>query len=537
LSFAIGFDQVAAEKAKRPRRIRQSAPHRIPKIHAMTAAPPPLLAMRGISKRFGATQALANVSLDVAAGEVLALIGENGAGKSTLMKILSGAVAPDAGTMELCGRPYAPRSPQDARREGVAMIYQELSLAPHLSVEENILLGREHSRCGFVRRSSQRELARRVLERLGHADLPLSTEVARLSVGMQQIVEIARALAAEARVIVFDEPTSSLTGHDARRLFETIRGLRAEGHGIVFISHFLEEVRECCTRYTVLREGQVAGSGSLDGVTEKEIVSLMVGRTIEDLFPHVPHAPGEVLLRIAGLTGRKAPRNLTLDVRRGEILGIAGLVGSGRTELLRCLFALDPVRRGEIRVGKVALPATPAARIAGGMGFVSEDRKTEGLAQSMSIADNLTLSRLAPYARWGWLRLGQRNGAARDWMRRLGIRAGDAALPVAALSGGNQQKVAVARILHQGADLLLLDEPTRGIDVGTKSQLYRIMGELAAAGKAVIFVSSYTIELLAVCDRVAVMSRGELRGVRPAREWTEEDVLTCAVSSDGGAAG
>jgi ribose transport system ATP-binding protein len=487
--------------------------------------------MRGISKRFGATSALRAVALDVRAGETLALIGENGAGKSTLMKILSGAHAPDAGTMELAGRPYAPSNPHQARLAGVAMIYQELNLAPDLSVEDNIMLGQERHRRGWLDRRAQRRQAREVLELLGHPGLQPETEVRHLSVGARQLVEIARALVLDARLIVFDEPTSSLTQTDARRLFEVIGRLKRSGCGIVYISHFLEEIRQVCDRYTVLRDGATVGSGDLAGATENQIVALMVGRPVEELFPRVPHQPGETILALEGLSGRRSPREVSLTLRRGEILGIAGLVGAGRTELLRCLFALDPVRSGKVRISNLTPAESPQARIQCGLGFVSEDRKGEGLAQDRSIADNLTYSRLSPYSRLGWLALGRRRAAAKDWMRRLAIKARAPEEEIRNLSGGNQQKVALARVLHQGADILLLDEPTRGIDVGTKAEIYRLMGELALAGKGIVFVSSYVTELLQVCDRIGVMSRGRLRDIRPAGDWTEESIMACAVGA------
>jgi ribose transport system ATP-binding protein len=492
----------------------------------------PLLRMTGISKRFGATQALADVSLDVRAGEALALIGENGAGKSTLMKILSGAHAPDAGTMELDTGPYRPANPHQARQSGIAMIYQELNLAPDLSVEDNVMLGQEKHRGGWLNRAAQRRQVRDVLDLLGHPDLEPQTEVRRLSVGAQQLVEIARALVLDARLIVFDEPTSSLTQADARRLFEVIGRLKQRGYGIIYISHFLEEIRQVCERYAVLRDGRTAGHGSLADASESQIVSLMVGRTVEELFPKVPHRPGEELLRIDGLSGNRLPQGVSVSLRRGEILGIAGLVGAGRTEFLRCLFGLDPIRQGTVRVGTFAPAANPRARIRAGFGLVSEDRKAEGLAQGRSIADNITYSRLGPYTRFGWLSRRRQKEGARRWMQRLEVKARSSDQEVQSLSGGNQQKVALARLLHQEADILLLDEPTRGIDVGTKAAIYRLMGELAQTGKAIIFVSSYITELLEVCDRIGVMSRGSLRDIRTAGEWTEESIMSCAIGGD-----
>uniref|UniRef100_A0A7C4QIZ9 Sugar ABC transporter ATP-binding protein n=1 Tax=Schlesneria paludicola TaxID=360056 RepID=A0A7C4QIZ9_9PLAN len=490
----------------------------------------PLLTARHVSKRFGATQALLDVSLTVQRGRVLALIGENGAGKSTLMKILSGAYRPDSGSLTLDGRPYAPSGPLAARHAGVAMIYQELNLAPHLSVEDNIMLGRESSAWGILRRDRQRPRVREALDWLGHPELSPDALVGQLSVGAQQLVEIARALVHDARLIVFDEPTSSLTQRDTQRLFDVIRRLKSAGLGIIYISHFLEEVRALCDDYAVLRDGRSVGSGTLAGTSEEHIIELMVGRQVSELFPQVPHTRGEPLLSLQGLTGRRLPRNATLTLHRGEILGLAGLVGAGRTELVRCLFGLDPVRSGRVTLAGIAPGHGPRGRIRAGMGMVSEDRKGEGLAQSRSIADNLTYSRLSPYSRWGWLNLSRRRSAVEHWMAHLRIKASSQDQAVQTLSGGNQQKVALARVLHQGADVLLLDEPTRGIDVGTKIEIYRLMGELAAQGRAVLFVSSYLTELLAVCDRIGVMSRGQLKEIRPAREWTEEAIMNVAIS-------
>ena len=486
------------------------------------------LEMRDVAKAFGPTRALKGVTLTVRPGEVHALLGENGAGKSTLMKILAGAYRPDSGEIRLGGRPVVIHSPHAAREAGIAMIYQELNLAPHLSIEDNIMLGREASHWGWLSRGKQRPRVRDVLTRLGHPHLSPDTLAGDLSVGMQQLIEIARALVFDARVLVFDEPTSSLTQADTARLFDVIRRLRAEGRAVIYISHFLEEIRQVCDAYTVLRDGELAGTGPLDAATDAQIATLMIGRSLDELFPTVPHTPGEPLLEVSQLAGQRLPRGATLTLHRGEILGLAGLVGSGRTEFLRCLYGLDPVRSGRITVAGKSLQGGPAARMRGGLGLVSEDRKGEGLAQSLSVADNLTASRLGPYTRAGWLRLGARQQAVRQWMDTLAIKARNPDQPVSELSGGNQQKIALARVLHEEADVILLDEPTRGIDVGTKSELYRLMGESAAGGKAVLFVSSYFRELLATCDRIAVMVRGEIREVRPAREWTEESLMIAA---------
>jgi ribose transport system ATP-binding protein len=506
------------------------------------------LVMRGIGKRFGSTHALRGVDLELAAGEVHALVGENGAGKSTLMKVLSGAERPDTGEMFLEGQPYAPSGPSEARRRGVAMVYQELTLAPHLSVEANVLLGLEPARWGLLRCGEGRRRVAEALAVLEHPEIRPEQSVARLSPAAQQLVEIARALLLPgrasclqppgrpitARVLVLDEPTSSLTQEDARRLFALVNRLRLRGVTVVYISHFLEEVQQIADRFTVLRDGQSVGTGSVRDFSMAHIIERMVGRSLEEQFPRVPHVPGEPVLELTDLAGVELPRGVNLTLRRGEVLGIAGIVGAGRTEMLRAIFGLDPVRRGEVRVlcaGRPGRGSGPARRIEEGLGLLSEDRKEEGLALIQSIADNLTYTRLTPYRRWGWLDLGRRRRVVQDWLARLRVRCAGPEQMVGELSGGNQQKVALGRLLHQDADVLLLDEPTRGVDVGSKAEIYRLIGELAAAGKAVLFVSSYLPELLGTCDRLAVMARGRLSAVRPAADWTADEVMAHATST------
>jgi ribose transport system ATP-binding protein len=488
-----------------------------------------LLEMKDVTKSFGATHALDGVSLRVDAGEVHALVGENGAGKSTLMKILSGAYRPDSGTMALGGLPYAPRSPRDAHRAGVAMIYQELALAPHLSVEANIMLGQERTRRGWLRLNEHRRLVSEALELLEHPEIRPEAVVQDLSVGAQQLVEVARALVSSARVIVFDEPTSSLTEHDAARLFAVIDRLRRRGLAIIYISHFLEELRQVAQTYTVLRDGRSVARGLIKETPLETIIAQMVGRDLEELFPHVPHAVGEPILELEDFRNRASGKPASLTLRRGEVLGIAGLVGAGRTELLRSLFGLEPVVSGRVRIHQFSGGhASPRKRITQGMGLVSEDRKTEGLALGRSIEDNLTYSALRRHARRGWLRLRERRAEVARWMQRLQIRARGPGQSVGELSGGNQQKVAIARLLHQRADVFLLDEPTRGIDVGSKSEIYRLIGQLAAEGQAILVVSSYLPELFGICDRIAVMTRGVLSEARPTAEWTENRVMEVA---------
>jgi ribose transport system ATP-binding protein len=497
--------------------------------------------MRGVRKAFGATVALDDVNLAVGAGEVCALVGQNGAGKSTLMSILSGATRPDGGAMTLDGEAYAPDSPRDARRAGVAMIYQELSLAPHLSVMDNIALGLEPAapgalgRLGVVDRSSVRQTARTALEQLGHPDIPLESRVGELSPAWQQLVEIARAVATGARVLVLDEPTSSLAQSDVQRLFALIARLKLKGLAIVYISHFIEEVLQVSDRFAVLRDGRNAGEGITSQARADDIVGLMVGRTLEDLYPRRTRHRGEPVLVVERLeSDRLAPASFS--VHRGEIFGIAGLLGAGRTRLLRALFGLDAVKSGSVRLGMYRGPWLPAESWDRGIGMLSENRTGEGLALELSVGDNMTLTRLENLGPSFFVLPSRQRAAARKWIERLGIRTSGPAQRVAGLSGGNQQKVAIARLLHHDVDLLLLDEPTRGIDVSSKAQIYRLIDEQVASGKAVLLVSSYFPELLALCDRIAVMSRGRLGEARDAAEWTEHSLLVASSGSQAGPA-
>jgi ribose transport system ATP-binding protein len=492
------------------------------------------LRMAGVRKRFGATRALNGVSLEVGPGEIHALIGENGAGKSTLMKILRGACPPDEGAIELDGCSFAPTDPLHARRSGIAMIYQELNLAPHLSVEENILLGDEPASWGWLNRRRRRELATTALTELHHQSISLDSPVNRLTIAEQQIVEIARALVGESRLVIMDEPTSSLTQVDTDNLFRVISRLKARGVSVIYISHFLEECQALCDRFTVLRDGESIGSGQMASTNLNEIIRLMVGREITEIYPRTPHTIGETVLELDQLAGEQKPRSVSVSLRGGEILGVAGLIGAGRTETLRVCFGLDDVERGSVFVlGKERTRCTPGARLSQGVGLLSENRKEEGLMLGRNLADNLTATSYRAISRLGFINQRRQHAATREWMRRLDVRAQDPSQPVRELSGGNQQKIALGRLLHHDARILLLDEPTRGIDVGSKAAIYRLMGELAAAGKAVIFVSSYLPELLGVCDSIAVMCRGVLSEVRPADQWTEHTIISAAIGQPG----
>jgi len=485
------------------------------------------LVARGVSKRFGDARVLDDVSLEVRPGSVHAVLGENGAGKSTLMKILAGALAADAGTLELDGAAYAPSEPLAARRRGVAIVYQELSVCPHLTVAENLVLGTEPAEFGWISRRRVDERALQALAALGAdtARLPLTARVGELSTAEQQLVEIARALSLDdCRLLIVDEPTSSLGGDDVERLFRTLAALRERGLGIVYISHFLDEVRAVADDYTVLRDGRVIESGSVAATTNDALVTAMAGHAVERAAG-ARRARGEELLTVRDLGGARLPERASFSLYRGEVLGIAGLVGSGRTELLRALFGLDPVRRGEVRIGAYGGPASPVERLASGIGLVSEDRAREGLALGLSVAENLTLSRLDPLERHGLLSPERERTVVERWVRELDIKAKGPAQRVGELSGGNQQKVALARLLHHDVDVLLLDEPTRGIDVRSRAEVHRLIDALCARGKAVLMVSSHLDELLLVCDRVAVMHRGVLGPVRPAAGLSERELL------------
>jgi ribose transport system ATP-binding protein len=485
-----------------------------------------ILQLTNIKKRFGATLALDGVSFEVAPGEVHALVGENGAGKSTLMKVLSGVHAADEGAMSLAGEPYQPRAPLDARRAGVVMVNQELAIAPHLSVAENIVLGAEPGRAGLVNHAESRRIAGAALAELGRPDIPLHLPAGALSIAEQQLVEIARALALGCRVLVLDEPTSSLTQADVEKLFGLVRRLRVQGRSVIYISHFLEEVQALSDRYTVLRDGQSVATGRTADITMDRIAELMVGRQVNELYTRSVRAPGEVALEVRGLAGLVKPANASFALRRGEVLGLAGLVGAGRSELLRTIFSLDEVRAGTVRVGVHAGPASPLLRWRHGLGLLSEDRKSEGLALNLSLENNLTLPGLTPLIRPAAL-----EAETRTWIDKLGVRCAGPGQAIGNLSGGNQQKIALGRLLRNGAEVLLLDEPTRGVDIGAKQNIYRLIDELALNGKAVLMVSSYLPELLGTCDRIAVMCRGELSEARPVAEWNEHSIMLAATGT------
>jgi ribose transport system ATP-binding protein len=494
-----------------------------------------MLSLSNIHKRFGQTVALDGVNLELRKGEVHALIGENGAGKSTLMNVIAGSLRPDEGKMTIDDKPYVPSNPLDARLHGIALIHQELSLCSHLTVAENILMGIESSRMGWLDREKLVARTNEVLKTFPDADIRSDKRVGDLSVAARQIVEISRAIAARAQIILMDEPTSSLQRDDVSQLFNLIRKLSSEGISVVYISHFLEEVRQIAARYTVLRDGRSVACGDIAAVTDDELIAKMVGRSQETLFPERKNSPGETILAVRKLVAPPLLKDASFDLRRGEILGIAGLMGSGRTPLLRTIFGLDRPQSGTVTVNNKLLASgrnTPAMRLIDGLGYLSEDRKGDGLTLNQSVADNTTLTKFSSCSKFGWLDLSKQRRQTEELVQTLKIKTQNVRQAVGSLSGGNQQKVIVARLLHQDADILLLDEPTRGIDIGSKAQVYETIALCAERNKAVLMVSSYLPELFGMCDRLAVMSRGRLSEVKPIERWTPESVLQAAIGSE-----
>lgn len=494
----------------------------------------PALRMQNITKAFGPTVALNNVSLAIRPGTVHALVGENGAGKSTLMKILSGVLAPDTGSMELFGKSYSPKNPIAARKHGIAMIYQELSLAPDLTVEENLTLGIEPNTAGILKIKKIRQLAIDALKVFNHPEIRPQIKVGKLSIAACQLVEIARALVIGCKILVLDEPTSSLAAEDVEKLFHLINKLKSQGIAIIYISHFLEEVRKIADTVTVLRDGQIAAADLPAKTSDEELISHMVGRKIDQLYPRSNRTRGNLVLEIENLSGTKKPIAASLKLHSGRVLGIAGLIGAGRSELLRCIFGLDKIRKGKIKIGVYLGPASPLRRWYQGAGLLSENRKEEGLALSMTIAENVTMSKLRSFGRFGLVWPLRQNKNTGRWIEKLGIKCASPLQSVSELSGGNQQKVAFARLLEHNVDILLLDEPTRGIDVAAKVAIYKIIDELACdkiSPKAILVVSSYLPELMGICDEVAVMCKGRLGQTHSINEISEHNLLQEAIGT------
>jgi rhamnose transport system ATP-binding protein len=490
-----------------------------------------LLRLSGISKAFAGVQALDGVSFDLRAGEVHALVGENGAGKSTLVKVITGAHLPDDGTIEVQGEPVSDLDPIRARGLGIAAIYQQPALFPDLTVAENIAIGLEPP--GFWQRARwgrRWARARELLGRLGAAIDP-ETELRRLSMAEQQLVEIARALGADARILIMDEPTAALGEQEVDRLFRVIGELKARGAGIVYISHRLEELPQVADRVTALRDGVVAGTRRMEEVSRGELVRMMVGRELSSVLPKSVVEPGEVVLEVRGLACRQSGiRDVSFSVRAGEILGFAGLVGAGRSELARILFGLTPADAGEIRLGgRPVAVCSPSRATELGIAYVPEDRRRHGVILEMATAANITLATLRATSRLGLLDFRRERDTASRFAGQLAIKTRSLDTPARNLSGGNQQKVALARWLAASPALLILDEPTQGIDVGAKAEIHRLMSELAGRGLAIVMISSELPEILGMSDRIAVMHGGTIVVVMERASATQETILEWAL--------
>jgi ribose transport system ATP-binding protein len=487
--------------------------------------------MQGISKSFGPVRVLDGIDFSVAGGEIHALVGENGAGKSTLMKILSGAHSADSGSIRIDGEAVSIRSTREAEALGIAIIHQELNMIPQLSVMDNLFLGREPNRWGVIERGRLHGASASWLSKVGAGQIDVSRTAQTLSIGLQQLVEIAKALSLNARVLIMDEPTASLTDREIGTLFAIMTDLKSRGVGIVYVSHRMEEIFKICDRVSVLRDGHFVGERLVAETGFDELVKMMVGRELKERFPKREVSLGSVRLKVEDLTDQGHIAGIHFEVRAGEVLGIAGLIGAGRSRILNTLFGVNPRTAGDVLLdGKPQLIASPADAIAAGLGFVTEDRKSQGLVLGLSLRENITLVHLNKYAHAGVIDRKAEDAAVKELMEELQIRARDAELEVKALSGGNQQKVVFAKWLAEPPKVLLLDEPTRGVDVGGKAEIYHTINRLAAAGTAIVMVSSELPEVLAMSDRILVMREGRQTGIFDAKSANQEQILTAATA-------
>lgn len=485
--------------------------------------------MKGIEKSFPGVQALSSVSFDLGVGEIHALVGENGAGKSTLIKILTGAHPADAGAILLDGQPVSYRSPSEAQASGIVTMYQEFTLVPSLSVRANLFLGHERSRRGFIDFRSETSEARAIFEKL-RVEIDIEAKVADLSIALQQMIEIGRALAQEARILILDEPTAALTPREVESLFRILRDLQARGIGILFVSHRLDEVFAIADRITVLRDGVAIDTRSTPDYSRQELIEDMVGRSIDNEYPKAEVPLGEVRFEVRQLHGGGVS-DVSFSVKRGEVVGLAGLMGAGRTEVARLIFGADRKVSGAISLdGRSLSINSPREAIRQGICLLTEDRKAQGLIPKASVKENFALPNLAAWSRLGWVNSQKETSRFADRVNSLRIRVTSAEQRVEDLSGGNQQKLLVARWLETDSQVFLFDEPTRGIDVGAKYEIYALIGELAAQGKVVLVISSELPELLGICDRILVIREGRLvADVADVRNARQEDILSLAV--------
>jgi len=491
-----------------------------------------ILRMTNISKSFAGVHALRGVQLDLRPGEVHALLGENGAGKSTLVKVITGVHQPDTGEIYLNDQRIHLNDPREATTLGISAIYQELSMFPDLDIAENIFVGRRPTRKGgLIDWRKMRRESEALLSSLG-VHLNLKTKARNLSIAQQQMVEIARALSVNARILIMDEPTSALTLNEVAELFQIVRRLREKGTAIVFISHRLEELFEIADRVTVLRDGAYVDTRSMDGVTQDDLIRMMVGRTVTDLFPKQDVEAGEVVLRVKNLTRRGAFEDVSFELHKGEILGMAGLIGAGRTEVSQTLFGVTPAHAGTIEIeGQPLRITSPRQAMDYGLALVPEDRQHHGLVPPMDITDNVTLPNLTSFTRAGWLNKKEAQVAAFQAATQLQVKATTVWQKVRELSGGNQQKIVLAKWLSTHPRILILDEPTRGIDVGTKAEVHRLMSALAAEGIAILMISSELPEVLGMSDRILVMHEGKVTGLFDRSEATQEKIMLAATQT------
>lgn len=497
------------------------------------AAMEPVLQLEHISKSFPGVRALSDVQFEMRAGEVHALLGENGAGKSTLIKIISGVYQPDRGVMRVGGQERRFDNPRAAQSAGIATIYQELSLYPELSVAENIFMGHApKGPLGALSWGEMRRRSREILDSLNIHDMDVGRKVGTMSVGNRQRVEIAKALSLDARILIMDEPTAALTEADVERLFSIVRLLRERGVGIVYISHRLQEVFELTDRVTVLRDGQYVGTKDVKDVTESELITMMVGRTIDDLFPKLKAEIGETVLEVRDLKREPNTRGISFQLRRGEILGLAGLVGSGRSELAQVIFGFTPADSGEIKVrGKTVAIRHPGDAMNLGIAYVPEDRGQQGLVRPMRVRENVSMAVLKELSRATFIQRRAERNLALQTVEQLRVRTAGIEQIVGRLSGGNQQKVVIGKWLAVKPGILIMDEPTRGIDVGAKAEIHRLMSELAQQGMAVLMISSELPEVLGMSDRVLVMREGKIAGEFSREEATQEKIAAAMMST------
>ncbi|MBK8269200.1 MAG: sugar ABC transporter ATP-binding protein [Planctomycetes bacterium] len=488
--------------------------------------PDAILQFESITKRFPGVTALSSVSFSIEFGECHAIMGENGAGKSTLGKIVGGIYTADAGRMLLDGRPIAFRSPREASEAGIAIVHQELAFCPNLSIAENLFLGRLPSRTGFMRTTEMNEAARRMLDAVG-LSLDPRMEMSRLSTAQEQMVQIALAVGRGARIIVFDEPTSSLSQNEAELLFALMQRLRADGVTMLYVSHRMEEIMRLCNRVSILRDGQYVTTLQTSETTTDEIVRHMIGRTVEAYFPrHAAGAPGDSLMSVRRFTAFGRFEDVSLELRAGEILGLAGLVGAGRSEVARAIFGIDPHDAGELQIrGRTVELRSPLDAIRAGVGLLPEDRKRQALVLAMDCKENLSLPSLEQLRRHYLIDHRAERGLATNFFRRLRVRAPGIDSAIAGLSGGNQQKIALAKWLARRCDVLLLDEPTRGVDVGAKAEIHALIDELATSGKAILLISSELPELLNLSTRIIVLAGGRVVGELSRAEANQEKLM------------